>query len=115
MARVPLVKGALLTPGAHLDLVGSYLPDMRETDDDAMRRGSIYTCCDRGRDEVGELTLPMDSGALSFDDILGDAFELVQGRVSGRVSDQEITVYKNIGGAHQDVFTTSILKTVAGL
>ena len=115
MSRVPLVKGALLKPGAHLDLVGSYLPDMRETDDDAMRRGSIYTCCDRGRDEVGELTLPMDSGALSFDDILGDAFELVQGQVSGRVSDQEITVYKNIGGAHQDVFTTSILKTVAGL
>ena len=115
MSRAPLVKGALLKPGAHLDLVGSYLTDMRETDDDAMRRGSVYTCCDRGREEVGELTIPIASGALSLDDIQGDAFDLVQGRRSGRVSAKEITLFKNIGGAHQDVFTAAILKQAAGL
>lgn len=115
MSRSPLVKGALLKPGAHLDLVGSYLPDMREADDDAMRRGEVYTCCDRGREEVGELLLPVASGALSWDDIRGDAFGLVQGRDTGRVSDDQITVYKNIGGAHQDVFTAAILKQAAGL
>ncbi len=115
MSRAPLVKGALLKPGTHLDLVGAYLPNMRETDDDAMRRGAVYTCCDRGRDEVGELLLPVTAGALSWDDIRGDAFGLVQGRVAGRASGDEITVYKNIGGAHQDVFTSVILKQVAGL
>lgn len=115
MSRAPLVKGALLKPGAHLDLVGAYLPDMRETDDDAMRRGSVYTCCDRGRDEVGELTLPVASGALNWDDIQGDAFGLAQGRDAGRTSDDEITVYKNLGGAHQDVFTAAILIRAAGL
>ncbi|MFD1158950.1 ornithine cyclodeaminase [Roseovarius aestuarii] len=115
MSRAPLVKGALLKPGAHLDLVGSYLPDMRETDDDAMRRAAVYTCCDRGRDEVGELILPVASGALSWDDIRGDAFGLVQGRTAGRTSEDQITVYKNIGGAHQDVFTAVILKQAAGL
>lgn len=115
MSRVPLVKGALLKPGAHLDLVGSYLPDMREADDDAMRRGTVFTCCDRGRDEVGELTLPVAAGALAWDDIWGDAFSLVQGRDAGRASEDEITVYKNIGGAHQDVFTAAILKQAAGL
>lgn len=115
MSRAPLVRGALLKPGAHLDLVGSYLTDMRETDDDAMRRGSVYTCCDRGREEVGELTIPVASGALSLDDIQGDAFDLVQGRRSGRVSAEEITLFKNIGGAHQDLFTAAILKKAAGL
>lgn len=115
MSLKPLVKGALLKPGAHLDLVGSYLPDMREADDDAMRRGSVYTCCDRGRDEVGELTLPVATGALRWDDIRGDAFGLVQKRVAGRASDHEITVFKNIGGAHQDVYNAAILKQAAGL
>jgi ornithine cyclodeaminase len=115
MSRAPLVKGVLLKPGAHLDLVGSYLPDMRETDDDAMRRGVVYTCCDRGRDEVGELVLPVATGALRWDDIQGDAFGLVQGRDARRTSQDQITVYKNIGGAHQDVFTAMILKQAAGL
>lgn len=115
MSREPLVKGALLKPGAHLDLVGAYLPDMRETDDDAMRRGAVYTCCDLGREEVGELSLPVAAGALRWDDIRGDAFGLVQGRDAARASDEEITIYKNIGGAHQDVFTTAILKQAAGL
>jgi ornithine cyclodeaminase len=115
MSRKPLVKGALLKPGAHVDLVGAYLPDMREADDDTMRRGTVFTCCDRGRDEVGELTLPVATGALSWDDIRGDAFGIVQGRDTGRSSENEITVYKNIGGAHQDVFTSVILKRAAGL
>ena len=115
MSRVPLVKGALLKPGTHLDLVGAYLPSMRETDDDAMRRGAVYTCCDRDREEVGELALPVVSGALSWDDIRGDVFGLVQGVDQGRTSDDEVTVYKNIGGAHQDVFTATILKQAAGI
>ena len=115
MSRKPLVKGALLKPGAHVDLVGAYLPDMREADDDTMRRGTVYTCCDRGRGEVGELSLPVSTGALSWDDIRGDAFGIVQGQDTGRSSENEITVYKNIGGAHQDVFTSVILKRVAGL
>ena len=115
MSRKPLIKGALLKPGAHIDLVGAYLPDMREADDDTMRRGTVFTCCDRGRDEVGELTLPVATGALSWDDIRGDAFGIVQGRYTGRSSENEITVYKNIGGAHQDVFTSVILRQAAGL
>ena len=115
MSRKPLVKGELLKQGAHVDLVGAYLPDMREADDDTMQRGMVYTCCDRGRDEVGELTLPVANGALRWEDIRGDAFGIVQGRDEGRASEEEITVYKNIGGAHQDVFTAVILKRAAGL
>ncbi|MDF1728583.1 MAG: ornithine cyclodeaminase, partial [Sulfitobacter sp.] len=54
MSSTPLVKGALLKPGAHLDLVGAYLPDMREADDEAIKRGAVFTCSDRGRDRVGD-------------------------------------------------------------
>ena len=115
MSDEPLVRGALLKPGSHLDLVGSYLPHMRETDDDAMRRGSVYTCCDRGREDIGELTMPIASGALRMADIKGDAFDLAQGRSAGRESPEEITIFKNIGGAHQDVFTTVVLKQIAKL
>ena len=80
MSDQPLVKGAL-KPGSHLDLVGSYLPHMRETDDDAMRRGSVYACCDRGREDVGELTMPMAS-ALHMADIKLN-LDLAQGRFRG--------------------------------
>lgn len=69
MSDEALVEGALLKPGSHFDLVGSYLPHMRETDNDAMRRGSVYSCCDRGREDVDELTMPMASGALHMADI----------------------------------------------
>ncbi len=115
MARAPLVKGALLKPGAHLDLVGAYLPDMRETDDAAMRRGAVYTCSARGRETNGELAQPVAAGALAWEDIRGDAFGLAQGRDPGRSGPEQITVFKNIGGAHQDVFTAGILKHAAGL
>lgn len=52
MSDEALVEGALLKPGSHFDLVGSYLRHMRETDNDAMRRESMYSCCDRGREDV---------------------------------------------------------------
>ena len=75
MSEEPLIMGEWLKPGAHLDLVGSYLTDMREADDDAMRRGSVFTCCDRGRDEVFFLSAErvecfFEEGALDDDGAL---------------------------------------------
>ena len=81
----------------------------------AARSATFSIAVSLGRDEVGELTLPVATGALSWDDIRGDAFGIVQGRDTGRSSENEITVFKNIGGAHQDVFTSVILKRAAGL
>ena len=96
--------------------MGAYLPDMREADDDTMRRGMVFTCCDRGRDEVGELTLPVATGALSWDDIRGDAFGIVQGSgIRDVLQRMRLQSYKNIGGAHQDVFTSVVLRQAAGL
>ncbi len=110
MSKEPLIKGELLKPGAHLDLVGAYTPDMREADDTAMRRGEVFVCGGDGMAEIGELALPVAAGALTWDDIRADLFDLVQGRHTGRRDADEITVLKNIGGAHQDIFTTAVLR-----
>ena len=106
MATEPVVRGALLKPGAHVDLIGAYLPDMREADDDVVRRaGKIFvdtrTCCE-GSGEIGQ---PIASGLITRDGVAADLFDLCTGRHSGRNSDTEVTMYKNVGGGHLDLFT----------
>lgn len=105
MAESPLVKGALLKPGAHLDLVGSYLPHMREADDDCIRRARLFVDMRRTDTGAGELLDPIGRGVMGWDDIAGDLFELCSGRAEGRRSEDEITWFKNMGGGHLDMFT----------
>ena len=109
MSDRALVRGALLKPGAHLDLIGAYLPTMREADDAALARGRLFVDTRNGREGAGELAQAVASGAIGWDAIRGDLFDLVQGRVAGRQSEDEITVFKNIGGAHLDLFTAQAL------
>lgn len=110
MAAQPLIKGALLKPGTHVDLVGSYLPDMREADDDVMSRAALI-CMDtrEGHDCTGDIIQPMESGMIRLEDIRADLFELATGVHSGRASDSDITVFKNIGGGHLDLFAAMAL------
>lgn len=110
MSRAPLVKGALLKPGVHLDLVGAYLPDMRETDDDAMRRGSLFVDTRSGMEGAGDLAQPVAAGVIGWDAVLADYYDLVQGRHPGRRTPDEITICKNVGGAHLDLFTAEALR-----
>ncbi|MCR6503015.1 ornithine cyclodeaminase [Shinella sp. CPCC 101442] len=110
MATAPLIKGVLLKPGTHVDLVGSYLPGMREADDDVMSRAALI-CMDirAGHDCTGDIIQPMESGVIHFGDIRADLFELATGAHPGRASDSDITVFKNIGGGHLDLFTAMAL------
>ena len=110
MATAPLVRGAWLRPGTHLDLVGAYQPTMREADDEALRRARIHVDF-RGStvEEAGDLTQPLASGVITEKDILGDLFDLCQGRAPGRRSADEITLYKNGGGSHLDLFSAEFL------
>jgi ornithine cyclodeaminase/alanine dehydrogenase-like protein (mu-crystallin family) len=115
MSKAPLVRGRLLKPGAHLDLVGAYLPDMREADDEAMARGKLFVDTRSGMQDAGDLRQPADRGIIRWEDISADLYELCAGRHPGRGNDQEITVYKNVGGGHLDLFTARHLKSVAEL
>ena len=109
-SHTPLIKGALLKPGAHLDLVGGYTAQTREADDEAARRARVFV--DRHEsafDGVGDILGPIANGAIRKEDVLGDLYDLVPGRVVGRRSNAEITFFKNAGGGHLDLMTAEVV------
>ena len=103
MTQEPLIKGRLIKPGTHVDLVGAYTPAMREADDETLQRGDLFVDSFATTiGHIGEVTIPLDAGTIARSDILGDMHALVQGK-AGRQSDEDITVFKNGGGAHLDI------------
>jgi ornithine cyclodeaminase/alanine dehydrogenase-like protein (mu-crystallin family) len=103
MSTEPLIRGEALKPGTHVDLVGAYTPSMREADDAALTRGRLFVDSFATTvGHIGEVMIPMAAGVISRDDIEGDLHALVHGRTT-RHSPDEITVFKNGGGAHLDV------------
>jgi ornithine cyclodeaminase len=111
MAREPVVKGSLLKLGAHVDLIGAYAPEMREADDDVARRaGVVFVDTRTSCENSGELGQPIARGLITRDGIVADLFDLAAGRHPGRTSDEQITMYKNVGGAHLDLFTAYYLR-----
>jgi ornithine cyclodeaminase len=109
-ATEPLIRGEWLKPGAHLDLVGGFTPEMREADDEAVRRARVFVDSRRFTiGHCGDLTVPMASGALTEAGVLGDLFQLCRGEVAGRTDADEITLYKNAGGGHLDLMTARFI------
>lgn len=106
MSQTPILQGAWITPGTHVDLVGAFTPQMREADDTLLRRGELFVDY-RGTTvgEIGELIDPMARGVITAQDVLADLYDLVAGRHGGRRGPESITVYKNGGGAHLDLMT----------
>jgi ornithine cyclodeaminase/alanine dehydrogenase-like protein (mu-crystallin family) len=104
MSTDPLIKGDWLQPGQHLNLIGAYRPDMREADDAALLRGSVFVdSFDTTIGHIGELKIPIEAGVIAKDAILADYYNL---DTFVRRSDDEITVFKNGGGAHLDLMTS---------
>jgi ornithine cyclodeaminase len=100
----PLIKGALLEPGAHVDLVGGFTPMMRESDDDAIRRASVHVDTHAGATkEAGDIVQPLASGVLTKDAIVADLHELARGEKKGRETADEITLFKSVGAALEDL------------
>lgn len=100
----PLVKGALLKAGAHVDLVGGFTPAMREADDDAISRARVFVDTRAGATkESGDIVQPLASGALTQDAIVAELAELARGQKKGRESAAEITLFKSVGAALEDL------------
>jgi ornithine cyclodeaminase len=100
----PLVKGALLEPGTHVDLVGGFTPDMREADDEAIRRARVYVDTRAGATkEAGDIVQPLASGLLTQDGIVADLAELTRGQKPGRAGADDITLFKSVGAALEDL------------
>ena len=108
--RQPLVRGEWLRPGQHLDLVGSFTADMREVDDTAMRRASLYVDTRAGTlAEAGELIQAIASGAIAEADILAELSELTCGQSRGRERDDAITLFKSVGCALEDLAAAQLV------
>lgn len=113
MATEPLIRGAWLQPGTHLDLIGAYRPDMREVDDETMARARIFVDSRATTiRHIGELMKPIASGAIAEGDVVADYYDLPTGRFA-RQSDDEITLCKNGGGAHLDLMTARYILDVS--
>ncbi len=104
LAQDPLVHGAWLRPGVHLDLVGGFTPEMREADDDAVEKARVFVDTYEGAcAEAGDIVQPMASGLLPRDDIAADLFELTRGERAGRRYYDQITLFKSVGTALEDL------------
>jgi ornithine cyclodeaminase len=104
LSATPLVRGKWLKKGCHVDLVGGFTPKMREADDDAVKKSRVYVDTRAGAlKEAGDITQPLKSGALKKDGVRGDLFELCRGKAKGRTLANQITLFKSVGTAIEDL------------
>jgi ornithine cyclodeaminase len=104
LSNEPLIAGEWLKPGAHLDLVGAFKPGMRESDDEAIRRASVFVDTRAGAmSEAGDIVQPLKSGVLKEDGIRAELAELIKGQRKGRSEPGEITLFKSVGAALEDL------------
>ena len=109
-SSTPLVKGAWISNGAHIDLVGSYRPDTRESDDAAIGMARVFVD-DRAAAmrEAGDILIPLEKGVISQSDVIGDLAELCSGVVQGRISQKEVTAFKSVGMALEDLIAVKLV------
>ncbi len=105
LSTAPLVQGAWLAPGIHLDLVGAFNAHMRETDDAAMRRADLIVVDDRraALAEGGDLVHALRSGAIRQGAIAAELRDLARAAHPGRTRDDQVTVFKSVGFALEDL------------
>ena len=101
MAQQPIIYGEWVRAGTHVDLIGAFTPEMREADDALIATAQLYVDHYQTTQHVGEIAIPVDSGVITTDHIQGDLYDLVQG--PRKNEQQQITVFKNGGGAHLDL------------
>jgi len=108
--NTPIIKGKWLQPGTHIDLVGAFTPEMREADDECLRRASLFVDArETTIEHIGELMIPIAEAVIIADDIHADLSDLCQKKHPGRSSADEITLYKNGGGGHLDLMVARIM------
>ncbi|RVX01985.1 Protein SAR deficient 4 [Vitis vinifera] len=105
----PLVNGARLKAGAHLDLVGSFRHSMRECDDEAIKRGRVFIDNEMALEEAGELVGAFERGVIGKGEIGGNLVELIKGEKVGRRDSEEVTVFKSVGSAVVDILSAQLV------
>ena len=114
LSSTPLVEGAWLRPGQHVDLVGAYTPKMRESDDEAVRRARVYVDTRAGAlKEGGDIVQPLANGTIAETDVIADLYELARGQRAGRAPGDatSITLFKSVGAALEDLAAAELAVT----
>lgn len=112
LSNEPLVRGEWLKVGTHVDLVGGFTPKMREADDEAIRRARLFVDTRGGAlKEAGDLVEPLRRGVVKEADVQGDLFDLCRGKSAGRSGDGEITLFKSVGTAIEDLAAAMLVWT----
>lgn len=109
LANEPVIQGTWLRPGQHLDLIGSFTPQMREADDDCLRGASVFVDVREALMKSGELIGPLSRGVLTPDDVRADLQDLCRSQVPGRRTSQERTVFKSVGTALEDLAAAGLV------
>ncbi len=113
-ATSAIVRGAWLAPGTHLDLVGAFKRNMREVDDAAVARSRVYVDTYAGAlAEADDIIEPIERGVISRPDVRGELAELVTGNVLGRSEAGDITLFKSVGTAIEDLAAAQLLVRVS--
>jgi len=108
-SKMPIVPGAWVMPGTHVDLVGGFKPDMREADDDLMGAADVFVDTFAGAlAEAGDLLQPLVSGRLQRASIAAELADLAAGRHSGRTDARQITVFKSVGTGIEDLCAANL-------
>ncbi|MCG8475347.1 MAG: ornithine cyclodeaminase family protein [Cytophagales bacterium] len=109
LSKTPLVKGEWLRGGQHLDLVGAYRPDMCECDSRAVIRSRVYVDTIGGTREGGDLAIPLQKGVIDMGHVCGDLYSLTRGQTSGRSFAGDITLFKSVGHALEDLAAAQLV------
>jgi ornithine cyclodeaminase/alanine dehydrogenase-like protein (mu-crystallin family) len=113
LSKTPLIAGAWLAPGQHLDLVGAFNLEMREADDEALRRARVFIDTDAALSEGGEVALALRSGAIDRSHVVADLGALCRGG-AGRTGSGEITLFKSVGAAIEDLAAAMLVWKALG-
>lgn len=103
LSRQPIIRGEWLCAGQHLDLIGGFTPEMREADDDAIRRADVFIDTDHAMIESGDIATPLKTGVLRAEDIAGTLLDLCRRDQTVRRRAGQITLFKSVGSAIEDL------------
>lgn len=110
MSTEPVLKGDWVSPGTHVDLIGAFKPDMREADDALLQKSELFVdSLDTTIHHIGELMIPLQTGAIKTGDVRGDLYDLCNDKIA-RSNKDAITIFKNGGGAHLDLMTAVYIR-----
>jgi ornithine cyclodeaminase len=109
-STTPLIQGRWIQPGTHIDLVGGHAPEMREADENLICKARVFVdSFEAASLEAGDLIQPIRNGVFTWDEVEGDLFDLVQRESPARKSSHEITLFKSVGTAIEDLIAGRLL------